>query len=89
MPATVPKWLKVGVPPTLIYFAPLGPSLKYPSSDKPRSRTMSLARMMESNSNSPRKRAVILRMNSLSQARSTSTDSLRSYVITASPAASP
>jgi hypothetical protein len=89
MPATVPRWLGEGAPPTLTYFAPLGPSVKSLNSDKPRSDTMSLARMMEMNSNSPQRNAVILQTISHFQARSVSTSYLRSYVMTVSPAASP
>jgi hypothetical protein len=89
MPATVPKWLGAGAPPTLTYFVPPGPSVKSPNLDKPRSHTMSLARMMEMNLNSPQNNAVILHTISHFQARSASTSYLRSYVMTASPAASP
>lgn len=89
MPATVPKWLWAGVLPTLTYFAHLGPSDKFRNSDKPKSNTMSLARMMEMNSNSHQNFAAIHQTASLFQARNASTFYFRSYVLTASPAASP
>jgi hypothetical protein len=89
MPVTVPKWLRAGVLQILTYFALLGPSVKSPNLDRPRSHTMSLARMMEMNSNSPQNNAVFLQTISHFQARSASTFYLRIYVMTASPAASP
>ena len=89
MPATVPKWLWAGVLPTLIYFAHLGPSDKFRNSDKPKSHTMSLARMMEMNSNSHQNNAVILQTASLFKARNASIFYLRRYVMTASPVVSP
>ena len=73
MLVTVPKWLGAGVLPILTYFALLGPSVKSPNLDKPRSQTMSLARMMEMISNSHQKDAVILQMISHFKARSAST----------------
>jgi hypothetical protein len=47
MLVTVPKWLEAEVLPKLTCFAPLGHSAKSPNSDKPRSHTMSLAKMTE------------------------------------------
>jgi hypothetical protein len=89
MLAIVPKWLVEGVVQILIYFAPLVPSVKFPNLDKPRSQTMSLARMMEMISISHQKDAVILLKISLFQARNASAMYLRSYVMTVSHAASP
>ena len=88
MHVIVPKWLRVAVLPRSTYFAPPGPSAKSPNLDKPRSHTMSLARMMEINSNSHQKNVVTL-LNPLFQTKSASTLYLRNCVMAASLAASP